>query len=440
MKNGKPVIFIFTVLYKLLNTSKYDIRTFLLRNNNKNFCLVYTLSTPWDGYHRRPFIQNIAKEIVALNGYVLAIEPTIVSIHTLIKYPSRLFNWLRGKYIFRKVGGNIFVYSPYTIEHILLSCRFGILRRINRSILGRSLRNHIRRINERIEDIVLVIHRPELSFLQDAIKFRGLIYDCWDDFCLTSNMKNLKVRGNMKREKEIAEKCNYIISTSEKLFLRNKLNNVNTYLIENGFTESVFKTHLSDNEYSVHKSYLENLKRPIIGYTGNVKHWVDFQLIQYLVSRNPDWTFLFVGPIWTEYGKKYSSFFKKYPNLQVTGYIDYKYFPIYLKYFDVGIVPFIQNEFMESVNPNKFYEYVGAGIPIVSTDIGDLKKKYREIVRIASTPEEFQYHVECILNLSYIERNKLKNRILEVAYKNTWEIKSKYFVELLKKHILQVQN
>lgn len=402
----------------------------------KDFCLIYTLSTPWDGYHRRPFIEHIADAIKPYKGYILCIEPSLTSIHTLILYPERIKNWIKGKYKFRKVYDNIFSFCPKTFEQTLLSIRFYPLLYLNRIVIKKQIKKALQKINKPIKHVILVLHRPELFFLKDTYNYKGLLYDCWDDFCMTISMKELKVKGNYIREKLIAKESDFIITTSSKLYKRNYENNPNTYLFENGFCEKRFSNRIEIEILpNIYNECIKNLKRPIIGYIGNIKYWIDFSLVEYLVKNRDEWTFMFVGPYWTEYGKKYIDLTEKYDNIVITGYIDYNLFPAYLKQFDVGIIPFIQNEFMESCNPNKFYEYIGANIPVVSTDIGDLKKKYSDIIRIASTPIEFLNCLDEIVNMNDDKVKILKRQISKVAAQHTWESKAAYFIELLKKHV-----
>jgi glycosyltransferase involved in cell wall biosynthesis len=400
------------------------------------FCLIYTLSAPWEGYHRRPFIQCIAKVIEPMNGIILCLEPTLTSIHTVIKYPERIKKWFKGQYKFRKENENIYVYSLKTFEHLFLSVRFRPLRWLNSFLIQKQLRSVLKSVNSDIANSVIVVHRPELYFLKEDIGFKGMIYDCWDDFCSTPNKKSFKVRGNLEMEVLLIKHSNFIITTSILLYKRNLLNNSNTYLLENGFSQKMFEEN--PNATNLTKKFLNNkkdLQKPVVGYLGNIKHWIDFRLIEFIVASRQNWTFLFVGPFWTEYGQSYRKFLDKNKNVFVTGSINYSLFPAFLRLFDIGIIPFHQNEFMKAVNPNKFYEYMGAGLPVVSTDIGDLKTKYGEFVRIARTNNEFLSHLDYLYSLSSEEKERMKNKTLTYFRNHTWESKAKYFVQLLEQHI-----
>src|SRR6266478_1922830 len=56
-------------------------------------------------------------------------------------------------------------------------------------------------------------------------------------------------------------------------------------------------------------------------------------------------------------------------NIFMTGPVPYARIPDYMSAFDVCITPHKISQFTESLNPIKLWEYLAAGLPIVSTDI-----------------------------------------------------------------------
>jgi hypothetical protein len=301
---------------------------------------------------------------------------------------------------------------------------------INRRLLRRQLFKAVKLIDDKISNVIFVLHRPELSFLIGSLNEKGVIFDCCDDYCLTSNMNPLKVIGNKKRERLLSERCNFVIATSQKLYMRNKDYNHNTFLIENGYNyENI------DSIKDAKEELIKGIRRPIIAYLGNVRDWIDFELLEFLFQTHSDLSFLFLGDVNKNSKSVFSALLKRYRNVYLTGRISYSDYPCYLKFIDVGIIPFKVNKFMESVNPNKFYEFVGANIPVVSTDIGDLRMKYSEIVKIAHSKEEFSECIKSTLQLLPSELKILRTKISEVAGQHTWQQKAVFFCELLDKFV-----
>src|SRR3954469_6901555 len=64
-------------------------------------------------------------------------------------------------------------------------------------------------------------------------------------------------------------------------------------------------------------------------------------------------------------------------------------------------MPFALNESTRFISPTKTPEYLAAGLPLVSTDITDVRRPYgdMELVAIARTPAEFAQAIRRILPL-----------------------------------------
>ena len=61
------------------------------------------------------------------------------------------------------------------------------------------------------------------------------------------------------------------------------------------------------------------------------------------------------------------------PNVHLLGRKAYADLPPYMKRFDVGLIPFRLNELTRNVNPIKLREYFSAGLPVVSSDIPEVR-------------------------------------------------------------------
>lgn len=104
----------------------------------------------------------------------------------------------------------------------------------------------------------------------------------------------------------------------------------------------------------------------------------------------------------------------------------------FLRRFNVGIIPFRINNFTMGVFPNKFYEYMACGIPVVTTSLPDLKK-YSRIIGYSYTYEEFRDNCLHAINGQFV--SKIKDYKV-LAQLNSWKVKAeqinKYIIEMLK--------
>lgn len=114
----------------------------------------------------------------------------------------------------------------------------------------------------------------------------------------------------------------------------------------------------------------------VIGYVGNLSaKRIDFKLIQSLAKKLEDVTIELAGP--TENDAESQSWLQKLrlcSNIKLLGEISYQEVPQVVSGFDVGIIPYLLNEFNLGTNPNKFYEYSAMGVPCVSSNLPSLTK------------------------------------------------------------------
>ena len=98
-----------------------------------------------------------------------------------------------------------------------------------------------------------------------------------------------------------------------------------------------------------------NLKRPVIGYFGNLGEWLDYDLLLKLARARPEWTFLFIG-----YGAADVSALRACDNVVLAGPQRYETLPLWARAFDVAIVPYRMTQQINHCSPLKLREYLAA--------------------------------------------------------------------------------
>src|SRR5262249_53069951 len=112
-----------------------------------------------------------------------------------------------------------------------------------------------------------------------------------------------------------------------------------------------------------------NQQRPIIGYYGSISSWLDLDLLQQVLEMNPDKSFIMIGHIWAlrDEHRVHWRRLTQEKNLLYVDHVDYTELRTYVRWFDVGIIPFRLNEITHATSPVKLFEYMAAGRPIVTT-------------------------------------------------------------------------
>jgi glycosyltransferase involved in cell wall biosynthesis len=130
-------------------------------------------------------------------------------------------------------------------------------------------------------------------------------------------------------------------------------------------------------------------KRPgqkIVGFHGGLHVGrVDEQLLDALIVASPDATFLFVGySNSTELVARLSA----RPNVVIHPAVPFKDLPNVIKSFDVAIIPHEVNEHTRGNDLLKVNDYLASGVPIVSTDVSNVRR-HGAAIQVASTHAEF---------------------------------------------------
>ena len=165
---------------------------------------------------------------------------------------------------------------------------------------------------------------------------------------------------------------------------------------------------------------LAGLPRPLIGFAGAVSECCDLGLIRAVAEAHPGGSVVLVGPITGPTDGL------DLPNIHILGARPYRDLPAYVQRFDVGLIPYLLNEWTRAVDPLKLLEYLAAGVPVVSTALPEAYK-YEEVVTIARDRAAFLGGVSSALAVDPTRRDRGR----AVARSNTWADRARTFLDIL---------
>jgi glycosyltransferase involved in cell wall biosynthesis len=109
-------------------------------------------------------------------------------------------------------------------------------------------------------------------------------------------------------------------------------------------------------------------------------------------------------------------------NVVVRPAVAHEEVPRVLAGFDVGLIPFLRTTLTAGVNPNKLYEYLAAGLPVVSTPFSPEVRAEVDVVAVGGNAGEFAAACERMLTARQdpAARSRLDARAAEIASAHDW--------------------
>ncbi len=111
------------------------------------------------------------------------------------------------------------------------------------------------------------------------------------------------------------------------------------------------------------------LPRPVIGYAGLISARLDLTALARLAQNQPAWSVVLVGEVRAEGCEGELAALQALPNVHLWAPRPAAEMPALIAGWDVGLIPYRINTETEHASPLKLYEYLAAGLPVVSADV-----------------------------------------------------------------------
>jgi len=125
---------------------------------------------------------------------------------------------------------------------------------------------------------------------------------------------------------------------------------------------------------------LAALPRPRLGYLGLLSHFLDFEVLETLRRNRRGGTLVLIGPGSPATRDAVAEFGRR-EGVAVLGPKPYEDVPAYMQGLDVGLIPFRASDpYVQGINPNKVYQYLAAGRPVLTTPLLDLAESAPDLL------------------------------------------------------------
>jgi glycosyltransferase involved in cell wall biosynthesis len=246
------------------------------------------------------------------------------------------------------------------------------IKKINDALLRNVLLRRIKDLDFR--DFIIFSATPMVVDIIGTLGESSSHYFCLDDYsCYDGAYQCI---GQL--EGKMLQKVDSFFTLSEPLMQTRRARSGENHYLPMGVDTDLF---FPSNEPL--PPALESLKRPIVGFFGQIGSYVDIDLIVRCANAYPDATFIVIGRPHVDV-----SVFAQAPNIIFLGEIPYRDMPRYARGFDVGLNPRVLNRLSVAMNPLKILEYLSLGMPVVSTDLPAVRM-FKDFVSIAESREHF---------------------------------------------------
>ena len=260
----------------------------------------------------------------------------------------------------KEVEPNIFVLNPLAIPAYGSKAVVGL----NRAFLVSQVKRAMRKLG--FSKPLNMVFNPAAGMIAGRVGEAGLIYYCVDEYTAFTGVSE----GLRAIEEDLFRRADLVIVSAEKLYDDKKKYNENTFIVRHGTDWKHFRTALDDA--TVVPAETAKLPRPVIGFHGLLADWVDFELIKKTAEHFSEGSVVLIGKVAVDAEEKIK-ILNGVPNIYMLGRKPYADLPAYCKGFDVALNPFAINDLTLAANPLKVREYLAAGLPVVSTDIPEVR-------------------------------------------------------------------
>lgn len=326
----------------------------------------------------------------------------------------------RNSYRLRDEGGLFYATIPFLKAAPYFPWQTVLDRRSARWVVDLVARKRVQRIVKHLEfdpsSTGFIISNIYAAKLVSRLPRKFLLYDCNDDHSSFPGMRSWTNEYFLKTSRD----ADAVFASSEALL--EKITGVRgssggcSYL-GNG----VDYEHFQRNGDTAKGDAAGN--RPRLGYIGAIAPWFDFDAVSDLARQRPQWEIVLVGPALLGVEKELMRL-TSLPNVFHLPTVSYDRLPGILAQFTVGLIPFRYNELTRGVNPNKMYEYLACGLPVVATRFSTEVEKYPDVVRAVDPGPDFVRACELFIEgVSDGGRSAaLAKSARNVARENDWNV------------------
>ncbi len=326
---------------------------------------------------------------------------------------TRFAKLLRGKVISVCSPLGLINYNPFSLEF------FQKIKKYNKSQVGIINQNPILDNMNMCNLRHIPFHSSMIGKINYSLMKHGM--GMTDNNFFWSTYMNPTIYEFFKRSSfkvyDIAERraTNPLLNENVKAWERKAVREADLVIVDNHITMKDYQYLNPRIQYIPQGVNLDTFflsesstEREYIGYIGNLHFAIDYDYLKKLIQLNKKEKFLIIGGILEEAAKSIIQM----PNVTYIPQIPKVELNSYLAKIKLGLIPYIINDHTVGIYPTKLFEYLAAGVPVLSTPLPEVVQYAdNDYMRISAEPIDLS-------NLSFPMQ-----QVWNIISHNTWDVR-----------------
>lgn len=289
---------------------------------------------------------------------------------------------------------------------------FNFFQSVNARLMNRRILNAVNQLEMKDPLVINAFNPTNAKNTLKGLDPKAILYYCYDNISAAA----WACKHGSRFEKNLIREADAVIFSSDDLNTTKGKDAKAAYVIKNGVDLSVFKRDQVRQVSAMTKQTVQ------IGYIGSVDDRLDYELLFQTIQNHPHWQFHFIGRILDARANKLQDF----ANVIMYGAVEPHELPGLMKHFNAGIIPFVKNDFTQTIYPMKANEYLAMGLPVVMTDFAQLND-LKHMVSITN-----RQHFNEMLELA-VQTDSEEKKLQRIAHSetNSWKCKASELESIL---------
>ena len=258
---------------------------------------------------------------------------------------------------------------------------------------------------------------PDVPYLVQAFGEECFVYYCVDEYRLFDGYDASRIA---QLEDSLLDRADLVIASADALLESRRRRRSDTVLVPHGVEFDHFASAWRSPPNP--PSDVADLPQPIFGFFGLIHHWMDLELLADVARMRPNYSFVLIGE-----AKVDTSILDGLDNVLMLGRRPYSQLPAYCAAFDAGLMLFRDTLMTRHVNPIKMYEYLAAGLPVISTSLPEANR-FPKAIQIAASSREFAQACDAVASQTQSHNREATSQFVAAE---DWSVKVEYLSNLV---------